>query len=917
MLNDAQLAAYYATHKVAKTAVKLIDKARKSPPLAPPSDGFGARIGRYISVKMGHSVSTDAKHTEFDACTDYDLDPDVHEFWEQAVVLNVPQLDSDGRRRGHARRIDFLVLARRGVFLDSWKEEEELLELVAREPDMYVQAEDGSFRSPPQQEAAAKVGMTFRLRTPGSRRPEVILNGNFLRDYYRSTRTVADSVRLAIRDAVESEPGITVAELGAAVPEASADDIYLLIARREIYVNLARHRLADVFFTPVFTSEQFAFAMTGVVGTSGLVDVTGQPLLRVGANVELAGRPASVVGASEVSLRFRIEGGSVLEMSRAQAEERVRAGGIAALGTTERARESVRRLRGMGLRAETEKQRRVAILRTAWGGLPVPVSERTVRRWAKRFREEVIASGVGSAGLVPAAIGRPPGAVDLEREQVIAEAIRDFYEVKDPPTRKLLWKAISNRCAAQGIDAPSYSTVCERVKNRDRYASVLAREGSKAAYQVADEFAYLEWETPRHGQRPWERAHLDHTQIDLELVDSETGLPLGRPWLTLLIDAYSRRVLAYHLTFDEPSAKSAVMCLRRCVQRWGRLPDLLVVDDGIEFHSTWFETFLTETGVNKIHRRADPRAGALLERLFGSLNTQLWHRLRGQTRPTKNVRSMSPEVEPQRRAVWTLPAVTLELEWFLFECYDTAVHPAFGASPGEVYTSTLALTGTRDEVRRIAYDEAFFFLTLPTTAKGTATVRYEKGGVKINERYYRCPEMRLPRVDRQEVPVRFDPADARRAWAYILGAWRECWCKTIRALPPLSETEIAAVSAEYDQRRHLTTAGRPKTTEALLKHHLEMKAKEATLLKARRAAANRAAGIGNQPPADVAAVDSAPANGVEIVIDKTLAPDPGEPDLFDPLPATPAAEPAPSPARPPQHTRKTPASDELEVFGTY
>ena len=912
MLTETQLAAYYASHKVPKATVKLVDKARKSPPLAPPSDGFGARIGRYVSAKMGHSVSTDAKHTEFDACVDYDLDAEIYEYWEQAVVLNVAQVDKDGRRRGHAHRIDFLLLSGRGLFLDSWKEEEELLGLVERQPDMYRRDVDGSFRSPPQEEAAAKLGMTFRLRTPGTRRPEVILNGTFLRDYYRSTRKVIDAVRLAIRDAVEAMPGITIAQLLAEVPEATADDLYLLIARREIYVNLARHRLADVFFTPVFPSEQYAFAMTGVVGASGLVDGTGHPLLRVGAQLELAGRTATVVGASEVSLRFRIEGGAVLEMSRQEAEERVRTGGIGAVGSHDRARDAVKRLRNMNAAAEGERQRRVAILRVSWAGLEVPVSGRTVRRWGKRFREEVIASGVGAVGLTPAQIGRPRRPASLEREQVIAETIAELFEVKDPPTRLLVWKAIEQRCLETGLDVPSYSTVCDRIKNRDRYEMVLAQQGSKSAYQVADEFMYLEWETPRHGQRPWERAHLDHTQIDLELVDSETGLPLGRPWLTLLIDAYSRRILAYYLTFDEPSAKSAVMCLRRCVQRWDRLPELLVVDDGIEFHSTWFETFLTDTDVNKIHRRADPRAGAILERFFGALNTQLWHRLRGQTRPTKNVRSISPEVEPQRRAIWTLPAITLELEWFLFECYDTAAHPAFGASPAEVYASTLALTGARDE-RRIAYDEAFFFLTLPTTAKGTATVRYHGGGVKINERWYRCPEMRLARVDGQEVPVRYDPADARHAWALILGTWRECWCKTIRALPPLSESELAAVAAEYDQRRRLTSAAKPRTTGAILEHHLAMKARETTMLKGRRAAANREAGNDNHPPADLLKPSS---DAIEI--DLSLEPDPDEPDLFDSLPNnTPALDLALKPKRATRRRRTKPPAENLQVFGTY
>ena len=67
---------------------------------------------------------------------------------------------------------------------------------------------------------------------------------------------------------------------------------------------------------------------------------------------------------------------------------------------------------------------------------------------------------------------------------------------------------------------------------------------------------------------------------------------LGRPWMTLLIDAYSRRVLPIYLTFDPPSYRSCMMVLRECVRRHKRLPQIVVVDGGKEFESTYFEALL-------------------------------------------------------------------------------------------------------------------------------------------------------------------------------------------------------------------------------------------------------------------------------------------------------------------------------------
>src|SRR5262249_34938834 len=82
---------------------------------------------------------------------------------------------------------------------------------------------------------------------------------------------------------------------------------------------------------------------------------------------------------------------------------------------------------------------------------------------------------------------------------------------------------------------------------------------------------------------------LDHTPLDIVLVSSVTSKPLARPWLTFLTDAYSRRVLAAHVSYEEPSYRSAMMVFRLCVQRYGRLPQELVVDHSRDFESVYFE----------------------------------------------------------------------------------------------------------------------------------------------------------------------------------------------------------------------------------------------------------------------------------------------------------------------------------------
>jgi len=97
---------------------------------------------------------------------------------------------------------------------------------------------------------------------------------------------------------------------------------------------------------------------------------------------------------------------------------------------------------------------------------------------------------------------------------------------------------------------------------------------------------------------PLERVECDHTMLDLMIVDTETRLPLGRPWLTVTLDVYSRIVHGIYLSFYHPSYPSVMYCLRHAINPkdyvrnhypeikndWPvhGLPELLVVDKGTD-----------------------------------------------------------------------------------------------------------------------------------------------------------------------------------------------------------------------------------------------------------------------------------------------------------------------------------------------
>lgn len=357
--------------------------------------------------------------------------------------------------------------------------------------------------------------------------------------------------------------------------------------------------------------------------------------------------------------------------------------------------------------------------------------------------------------------------------QLMEEFIDQEYETLKQKSMWSVYCSLRESCEQKGIISPSYKTFSKAIKKRSGYEQTLKRKGRRAAYAQSKFYWELNGTTPRHGDRPFEICHIDHTQLDVELLCSRTGRSLGRPWVTFLIDAYSRRLLAVYLTFDSPSYRSCLMVLRLCVQKYGRLPQTIVVDNGAEFHSIYFETLLATFECTKKHQpAAKGRFGSVCERLFGTNNTQFIYNLEGNTQIMRNVRQVTKSVNPKTQAIWTLGTLYEYLTQWAYEVYDTEDHPSLGQSPREAFSQGILQGGNRNH-RLIPYDDNFKILTLPTTSSGKAKVQQSRG-VKINSIYYWSNLFRNPEVENTSVPIRYDPFNIGIAYAFVQDQWVEC-----------------------------------------------------------------------------------------------------------------------------------------------
>jgi putative transposase len=188
---------------------------------------------------------------------------------------------------------------------------------------------------------------------------------------------------------------------------------------------------------------------------------------------------------------------------------------------------------------------------------------------------------------------------------------------------------------------PKYESLRKRFNKKTPYEVLAAKKGERVAKR----------EFRRMGKKiltsyALERVEVDHTVLDLFVVHEEYRIPLGRPYLTQLVDCYSKAVVGFYLGFEPPSYVSVSLALKNAIQRKDSLlssypsvknewlcygiPDLLVTDNGKEFLSKAFdaacETLLITVHQNKVET---PDNKPNVERNYGTVNTTVLDDLPG------------------------------------------------------------------------------------------------------------------------------------------------------------------------------------------------------------------------------------------------------------------------------------------------
>src|SRR3984885_11161394 len=394
--------------------------------------------------------------------------------------------------------------------------------------------------------------------------------------------------------------------------------------------------------------------------------------------------------------------------------------------------------------------------------------------------------------LVPKHRGRPHDAriLTAKVEAVIQGAIIGFYLTRARPRFSDLMRDIEARCHSETLNPPDYRTVRRRLNNFDACKVTAARHGGKRAREVYG--AVLPQQRPGD---PLGFLEIDHSPVDVIVVDEQTRLPLGRPWLSLAIDVPTRMVGGFYLSFDAPSALSVAVVLTQAVlpkEAWlldrqislpwpvSGLPDWIEADNGEAFHCKAFERGANEYGIRLTYRpRGSPQVGGHVERLIGTLMHRV-HLIPGTT--FSNV-VQKDSYDSENRAVMTLKELERWLALEILGVYHKSVHTALRQPPEQAWKERIA---TRPTALRHPQDPGRFLLDfLPAEER-----LIRRDGIRMfNLHYWDNVLSPLAGRSAQRFIVKYDPRDLSRV--YLRDEKGDYWTIPYRDLgaPPITVWE--------------------------------------------------------------------------------------------------------------------------------
>ncbi len=421
----------------------------------------------------------------------------------------------------------------------------------------------------------------------------------------------------------------------------------------------------------------------------------------------------------------------------------------------------------------------------------------TLYRWQEKYKSTGTILGLISN---KSGIKRGSKKLNNEVEILIRKIIENYYLTNQKPSIQSIINKILFECKKMNLTAPHSNTIRNRINEISEYEK-LKKQGNKGLARTKYEPVPNKFEA----EYPLQLIEIDHTPCDIILVDDENRLPIGRPWITLAIDIYSRMIVGYYLSMNAPSVTSVGMCVSNAIlpkdlllskfdinenwNVWG-FPETIHVDNGADFRAEAVKRASLAHGIN-IEFRPVGRAnfGGHIERVIGTLMHEI-HNLPGTT--FSNIKKRG-EYNSDANASMTFYEFERWLLTFITKIYHKRTHSSLLMSPEQQWEEGLFADETGiGFIQKPSSNSSIILDFLPIYER-----TIQKNGVNIEGlNYYdhvlRTKINQMENGKKKQFIFKRDPRDISHVWFY------EESTKEYFKIPTANQNMPSMTSWEFD-----------------------------------------------------------------------------------------------------------------------
>lgn len=727
MLSEQDYEQYLDDLKLDASGRDFISNIRSSPP----ARAVGAVrkhnvCGQLFSEKMGCTIQYESRTGEALFAWDAEYDDEVLEFYDQPVTIPIEIVDKRGRRNRTSCTPDYMTLRRIGITFHEVKPLQELRKLVLKRPTDWVEL-DGVFFYRPAESAFRERGCVYQVVAAES-----------------LSQRRAHNIKLLLRSRSKSETSDSKKRLDR------------LVKHVKRYGPLPMDRALD----DVGESDS-TFAVIAVDRGHLFTDIS-KCLLSDSRSAWLSpeiGQVESIETASKGYLDGGLSIGLILETD----------------------------FPGPG-----EHKRILQRLAKINGTLPADVHPSTIRRWKARLAKD----GGNPAGLASHYPRCGPRGARIHKNHLVhlLTHYTNTYGTSEARSERAVHRDYVVKLKnAEGWTESWGSPVC--LETYHKYVSkqdpeVIQRKrggnpaGNAAALPVNPDKVGLV------SQYAFEVAQIDHYLADCFVVVAKTATKVycARPWVTLMVDTYSKCALGLWIGLSAPSRKAVAMVIRDCARRHGRLPNCIRIDNGADFQSVYFDLLIAYLRISKEYRPAcDPRYGSEVERLFRTFREEFLDDQPGNIRNNERNRSVAKAFKGEAVAAMDMGHFFRVTEEYLFNDYVGYPRTGNTKAPSILLAESLEGLSVAGVAMRL---DAKLMLATAVEAPSKSYRISPVDGIRVDQHRYRSSEIQgMIFRGTKKAEIKLEPYDDSFIYVHDsdLGIWHIA--QTISASLDLAPTD--------------------------------------------------------------------------------------------------------------------------------